>query len=193
MQRQDSGYESLDSRGSKSPGVIPRRRQSSASSNSHAYPPITRPVRTSTAGSRSLQSSRTSTQSLHLTRSHQIHNPIVSAPRFSFPTPDLAAPEAPPSPAPIPPPPQTTHYWTSDRTRRLEYAAIDAARHGLKGWARRNLVPGCMAPKNGGHLDFDDDSGSVRRYRLALDDGGEDADSGANGHKKGRRWWGRKV
>lgn len=67
-------------------------------------------------------------------------------------------------------PTPTTHYWTSDHTRRLEYEAIDAARRGVRGWLRRYLVPGCLAPKDGGHLDFDDDSGSVRRYRLDLEE-----------------------
>jgi hypothetical protein len=67
-------------------------------------------------------------------------------------------------------PPQPTHYWTSDRTRRLEYAAIDAAHRGLKGWVRRHLVPGCFLPKEKGHVAFDDDTGSVRRYRLEMDE-----------------------
>ena len=40
----------------------------------------------------------------------------------------------------------------------------------MRGWLRRYLVPGCLAPKDGGHLDFDDDSGSVRRYRLDLEE-----------------------
>ncbi|OBR10928.1 hypothetical protein CH63R_06620 [Colletotrichum higginsianum IMI 349063] len=66
-------------------------------------------------------------------------------------------------------PPQATHYWTSDRTRRLEYAAIDAASRGVKGWVRRHLVPDCFVPKEK-HVAFDDDTGSVRRYRLELDE-----------------------
>lgn len=69
-----------------------------------------------------------------------------------------------------PPPPQTTHYWTSDRTRRLEYAAIDAASRGVKGWIRRNLLPDCFVARDDGHIAFDDDTGSVRRYRLELED-----------------------
>ncbi|KAG6232637.1 hypothetical protein E4U26_004472 [Claviceps purpurea] len=68
---------------------------------------------------------------------------------------------------PLSPPPATTHYWTSDSTRRLEYAAIDAASRGVKGWIRRHLVPECFA---GRHVGFEDDSGSVRRYRLDLDE-----------------------
>jgi hypothetical protein len=67
-------------------------------------------------------------------------------------------------------PPQTTHYWTSDRTRRLEYAAIDAASRGVKGWIRRNLLPDCFVSQQDQHVAFDDDTGSVRRYRLELED-----------------------
>lgn len=67
------------------------------------------------------------------------------------------------------PPPQTTHYWTSDRTRRLEYAAIDAASRGVRGWVMRNCVPECFVPKERRRVCFDDDSGSVRRYRLDLE------------------------
>jgi hypothetical protein len=66
-------------------------------------------------------------------------------------------------------PPQTTHYWTSDRTRRLEYAAIDAASRGVRGWVMRNCVPECFVPKERRRVCFDDDSGSVRRYRLDLE------------------------
>lgn len=67
-------------------------------------------------------------------------------------------------------PPQTTHYWTSDRTRRLEYAAIDAASRGVRGWVMRNMVPECFVPREKRFCArFDDDSGSVRRYRLDLD------------------------
>lgn len=66
-------------------------------------------------------------------------------------------------------PPQTTHYWTSDRTRRLEYAAIDAASRGVRGWVMRNMVPECFVPRERRRVGFDDDTGSVRRYRLDLE------------------------
>jgi len=102
-----------------------------------------------------------------------------------------------------PPPPQTTHYWMSDHTRRLEYAAIDAASRGVKGWIMRHVVPDCFVPKDNRRLRFDDDTGSVRRYRLDLDDVGLECDdlSGKGGdgnkNKKGKRsgkrgkrvWW----
>ncbi|KOS20004.1 hypothetical protein ESCO_005625 [Escovopsis weberi] len=69
-------------------------------------------------------------------------------------------------------PPATTHYWTSDSTRRLEYAEIDAASRGVAGWMRRRLrisLPACFTGREK-HLAFDDDTGSVRRYRLALEE-----------------------
>ncbi|CAK7227249.1 hypothetical protein SCUCBS95973_006476 [Sporothrix curviconia] len=66
-------------------------------------------------------------------------------------------------------PPQTTHYWTSDQTRRLEYAAIDAASRGFKGWVMRHVVPDCFVPKAKRRVTFDDDTGSVRRYRIDLE------------------------
>lgn len=77
--------------------------------------------------------------------------------------------QAPVSPYAAHAPPQTTHYWTSDRTRRLEYAAIDAASRGVRGWVMRNMVPECFVPKEKRRVAFDDDSGSVRRYRLDLE------------------------
>ncbi|KAF3761660.1 hypothetical protein M406DRAFT_99877 [Cryphonectria parasitica EP155] len=77
--------------------------------------------------------------------------------------------DPPTSPLSLHVPPQTTHYWTSDRTRRLEYAAIDAASRGVRGWVMRNMVPECFVPKANRRVGFDDDGGSVRRYRLDLE------------------------
>ncbi|KAF6827507.1 hypothetical protein CPLU01_09081 [Colletotrichum plurivorum] len=84
-------------------------------------------------------------------------------------------------------PPQATHYWTSDRTRRLEYAAIDAASRGVKGWVKRNLVPDCFIPREK-HVAFDDDTGSVRRYRLELDE--ETPEKGCEFGGRRRGWFG---
>jgi hypothetical protein len=97
-------------------------------------------------------------------------------------------------PTPIPsPPPQTTHYWTSDRTRRLEYAAIDAATRGVKGWVMRHLVPDCFVSCENKHVPFDDDSGSVRRYRLELeDDHAEKAGGKSVRRRKGWKFWRRR-
>ncbi|KAG5960701.1 hypothetical protein E4U58_004574 [Claviceps cyperi] len=101
-------------------------------------------------------------------------------------------------PQPSSPPPATTHYWTSDSTRRLEYAAIDAASRGVKGWIRRHLVPECFA---GRHVGFEDDAGSVRRYRLELDEQEQDqghpekqqgqsrSQSQGQGQEERRRGW----
>ncbi|KAI0994710.1 hypothetical protein K3495_g13471 [Podosphaera aphanis] len=81
------------------------------------------------------------------------------------------------------PPPQTIHYWTSHSTRRLEYAAIDAASSGVRGFLVR-LVPDCILPVDARrtrlwrHGDGEDndvsEKGSVRRYRLALPEDNED-------------------
>jgi hypothetical protein len=76
-------------------------------------------------------------------------------------------------PSPIESP--VTIHWTSDETRRKEYAAIDRNRKGLRGlWNK-------VAPKfarSGPKSRFYDekegsDAGSVRRYRLDLPAGEE--------------------
>ena len=83
--------------------------------------------------------------------------------------------------------PQTTYYWTSDRTRRLEYAAIDAASRGVKGWMMRHM-PDCFVPKEQRRVGFDDDTGSVRRYRLDLETE-ESAEMGELAAAKRRKAW----
>ncbi|KAK4133741.1 hypothetical protein BT67DRAFT_42295 [Trichocladium antarcticum] len=86
-------------------------------------------------------------------------------------------------------PPQTTHYWTSDRTRRLEYAAIDAASKGVRGWVMRHVVPDCFVPPSKRRVGFEDDRGSVVRYRLELDaeESAEKAESVRA--RRWRGWW----
>lgn len=92
---------------------------------------------------------------------------------YQFPTLQDPAQNSEPEPEPLPPPPPATvHYWTSDSTRRLEYAAIDAANHGLRGFFVR-LVPDCILTEAARRTRFHDDddasdAGSVRRYRLVL-------------------------
>ncbi|KAH7309612.1 hypothetical protein B0I35DRAFT_412512 [Stachybotrys elegans] len=195
MQRQDSGYESFAPSPrnsisySRRPSVSRRISNASASGSSTgpgASPRTrTRPSTRRSATSKSY-STGTSTanananasnsQSLYLVRSNMHNNmqhPQISY--FHFPSPEpIVVPEsdaARPGPSAIPsPPPQTTHYWTSDDTRRIEYAAIDAASRGVKGWIRRRLVPDCFVSDESRHVSFDDDSGSVRRYRLELED-----------------------
>lgn len=111
---------------------------------------------------------------------------------FHFPSPDpieLAGPLTKPAEPPAPLPPQTTHYWTSDSTRRLEYAAIDASCRGVKGWVKRNLVPGCFTAKEDRHVAFDDDTGSVRRYRLELEPEEKAVPFSASARRKGWQFW----
>lgn len=108
--------------------------------------------------------------SLHLdtlNAEHQSEKPKSSSSAAAAHHPEQPYPR---SETPLSPfPPQTTHYWTSDRTRRLEYAAIDAASRGVRGWVMRNCVPECFVPKERRRVCFDDDTGSVRRYRLDLE------------------------
>lgn len=93
------------------------------------------------------------------------------------------------SPA-YPLPPQTTHYWTSDRTRRLEYAAIDAASKGVRGWVMRHVVPDCFVPQSKRRVGFEDDRGSVVRYRLELDTEESVVEKAESVRTKGwRGWW----
>lgn len=97
-------------------------------------------------------------------------------------TPDRLGCSTPPPP---PPPPSTTHYWTSNSSRRLEYAAIDAASSGVRGFLVR-LVPDCILPAKAQRTKFwrrENEckrEGSVRRYRLALPDEGDDNDGVRN-------------
>ncbi|PHH66476.1 hypothetical protein CDD81_6951 [Ophiocordyceps australis] len=66
--------------------------------------------------------------------------------------------------------PRHTIYWTSASRRRREYAAIDAATHGLSGWMKRKVLPKSMGGLR--HIPFDndddDDASSVRRHRVSL-------------------------
>ncbi|KAF5130258.1 hypothetical protein E5D57_006595 [Metarhizium anisopliae] len=154
MQRQDSGYESHQSGSARNSlshprPVPPSRRTSTVSSTAGAV---------TTARARTRPSTRRSAKSYP-------QSGVPSPGYFQFPAPDLV--ELTETASRVEPPPPTTHYGTSDSTRRLEYAAIDAASRGVKGWIRRHLVPDCFTPR---HVAFDDDSGSVRRYRLELEE-----------------------
>lgn len=182
MQRQDSGYESHQSSSARnsishSRPIPPSRRMSNGSSTGGVL--TTTRTRTRPSTRRSANSyPQSTTQSLH-SRGNGSTQPAVY---YQFPTPDLVELTETTSrrePSTHQPPP-TTHYWTSDSTRRLEYAAIDAASRGVKGWIRRHLVPDCFTPR---HVAFDDDSGSVRRYRLDL----EDDDDEKTCHRSGER------
>jgi len=81
------------------------------------------------------------------------------------PTEEVATPIVPP----------TTLHWTSDKTRRREYAQIDRECNGMRGlWNK--IRSGVFKRKEKGvggfydpEKDTDSDAGSVRRYRLDLD------------------------
>ncbi|KAK4127001.1 hypothetical protein N657DRAFT_564784, partial [Parathielavia appendiculata] len=206
MRRQDSGYES----------IAPRDSFSSRhwSSSSTSLPSYTRQRRTRPSTQRSPKSGPISRRPQH--GRHSVSPPGTSrSPRqpqqpvayFHFPhftSSDPALVEssmavellqnsldhALRSQTPTPPlPPQTTHYWTSDRTRRLEYAAIDAASKGVRGWVMRHVVPDCFVPENKRRIGFEDDRGSVLRHRLELDtdDSAEKAESALR--TRGWRGW----
>ncbi|KAH7175405.1 hypothetical protein EDB81DRAFT_3398 [Dactylonectria macrodidyma] len=216
MQRQDSGYESTTpprraSTSNSRPSVVSTsnsrplvvRRSSNGSSNGDRG--MTSRFRNRPSlrrAAQSQQSARNSNQSLHAVRSN---GSVQPAGFFHFPSPDPvqlsepiqladSTPDERVAPTPSPtPPPQTTHYWTSDRTRRLEYAAIDAATRGVKGWVLRHLVPECFMPKGNRHVSFDDDSGSVRRYRLDLEEDDEKASQAkCLRRRRGWRFWRRR-
>lgn len=129
--------------------------QSSSARPSIDLAPVILKVNTANANSHSEDD-----EHLHL------RHPSSSDGHQAFPLTPVTPHAGPASPTP---PPQTTHYWTSDRTRRLEYAAIDAASRGVRGWVMRNVVPDCFVSRESRRLGFDDDGGSVRRYRLDLE------------------------
>ncbi|KAL0933901.1 uncharacterized protein CTRU02_210700 [Colletotrichum truncatum] len=213
MRRQDSGYESLPPRNSSSY----QRRTSTASSSQSSSQPHSRPrgrptIRRTPKPNTYPNAARTSGSSLYHPSSrghHSSHSHAQPATFFHFPAHPtdvelasrrpredleldergLLSPTQQPgseSAEMAPLPPQATHYWTSDRTRRLEYAAIDAASRGVKGWVKRHLVPDCFVPKEK-HVAFDDDTGSVRRYRLELD---EEPTEKCNYGGRKRSWFG---
>lgn len=136
-------------------------------------------------------------------RSHPDPAPSSAHQFFHFPTPHtLTSPpgsarsDRPHEVVPPPPPPPTCHYWTSDRTRRLEYAAIDAASRGFKGYALK-LVPDCFLGAEHRHRRRgfwcerdrrrrrDSQCGSVRRYRLEMELEEEDSGSRSMMAEKG--------
>ncbi|KAK3375904.1 hypothetical protein B0T24DRAFT_208741 [Lasiosphaeria ovina] len=205
MSRQDSGYGSISRKDSPSS----HRRMSTTSASSSAHRRRTRPCvqrstksgpvsylpRNSRRQSISTRPAYQSRQSEPITFFHFPHFTTAEPPVDETEMTDNArrapdftgGPDCPSSSetSAYPLPPQTTHYWTSDRTRRLEYAAIDAARKGVRGWVMRHVVPDCFVPKSKRHMGFEDDRGSVVRYRLELD--AEDGPEKSG--KRGKGWW----
>ncbi|KAI1840209.1 hypothetical protein JX265_010796 [Neoarthrinium moseri] len=168
MKRHDSGYGSIPSGSNSGGSQTSGRRTSTTSGGSSQTRPYSRPsIRRAARSTPSPRSSLASSHQAQRPRSQQ-----QSYSYFHFPSLEvsLGTDEVAQSPEPIhPPPPQTTHYWTSDHTRKLEYAAIDAASRGIRGWILKHVVPDCFVPKQNRRLAFDDDTGSVRRYRLELE------------------------
>lgn len=192
MRRQDSGYESIAPRDSLSS----RHRASSSTSLSSSTRqrrtrPFTQRSPRSGPASHRLRNGRHSVSppGSSASLSSQPQQPVTyfHFPHFTSSDPALVEPEpasdvhnptdfacpsafAMRSETPTYPlPPQTTHYWTSDQTRRLEYAAIDAASKGVRGWVMRHVVPDCFVPQSKRRIGFEDDRNSVVRYRLDLD------------------------
>jgi len=172
MGRQDSGFSDGVNSSSSS------RRTSTSSSRRYKSPTKrTAPTSSRPSTKRAPRSSPTTAQARTSTSSYRPslrsrHTTPNAAPYefFQFPTLPSAQPEI--VAAPPPPPPATCQYWTSDASRRLEYAAIDAASRGVRGFFIK-LVPDCILPPSSRRTRFhsedaDSDAGSVRRYRLAL-------------------------
>ncbi|KAI1483205.1 hypothetical protein F4774DRAFT_214105 [Daldinia eschscholtzii] len=183
--RHDSGYESISPPRSRSIEYRSAQRRNSTMSTGSQTRPRTRPsVRRATKSSSTSHLKHPSTQP-----SHSVQLPQQQTTYYYFPPPESLSggldeeEDAHNAELSYPPPPQTTHYWTSDHTRRLEYAAIDAASRGVKGWFMKHIVPDCFVPKANRRVGFDDDTGSVRRYRLELDCD-ETGEKGGNGGKK---------
>ncbi|KAG4422107.1 hypothetical protein IFR04_004734 [Cadophora malorum] len=156
----------------------PKKRTTNSSSSSSTTRPSTKrtstQLRTSNPGSRPSLSSRHTTPFAHNQTTQQPYQ------FFQFPSlndqspPPTSSPNSTTVASPPPPPPATIQYWTSDSTRRLEYAAIDAASKGVRGFFVK-LLPDCILPASSRrtkfHCEDDDaasDAGSVRRYRLVL-------------------------
>ncbi|KAI1453353.1 hypothetical protein F4805DRAFT_378549 [Annulohypoxylon moriforme] len=185
--RHDSGYESIHPKTRSTASSSHRRNSTMSATSSHSRPRTRPSMRRAAKSSPSAHPKRLSAQPLHLTSSQQQQQQQQSTTYYYFPPPEslsgsLGEDEEDTEPS-YPPPPQTTHYWTSDHTRRLEYAAIDAASRGVKGWFMKHVVPDCFVPKASRRVGFDDDSGSVRRYRLELECD-ETGEKNGNGGKK---------
>ncbi|KAI0509699.1 hypothetical protein F5B22DRAFT_648720 [Xylaria bambusicola] len=175
--RHDSGYESMYS--GSSHGLSSNVLHRNTSQSRHQKRPSLQRAAKSTPVS---YPRRLSEHSVCMTTAQQ-QQQHQSNSYYYFPSPEDITSQDETAEEIHPPPPQTTHYWMSDHTRRLEYAAIDAASRGIKGWVMKHVVPDCFVPKENRRLTFDDDTGSVRRYRLELELDDDDDDS----IKKGKR------
>jgi hypothetical protein len=179
--RTDSGYE---------PGY---ERRSTSTSSSRSPRPRHSTSSTSTRPTNKRASRSTPSSSIHRTSPRPGLQSRYTTPRglegqseaqppyqfFQFPslsptTPTTSELEPQPPLNHPPPPPATIHYFLLPETRRLEYAAIDAASRGVRGFITK-LLPDCILPSELRRIKFhngdqDSDAGSVRRYRLNFPD-----------------------
>ncbi|KAK1782387.1 hypothetical protein QBC45DRAFT_237506 [Copromyces sp. CBS 386.78] len=199
MRRQDSGYASIQRKESRSSCRLSSNLSTpSTSTQRRSRPTIQRSATNTSSGTRL---SRKGSKAVSQRRSYQCRPAQAQQPvtYFEFPVFTTSNPEYAIDEAEVqedksaqtnghPLPPQTTHYWTSDSTRRMEYAAIDAASRGVRGWFMRHIVPECVVPPSKRHVGFEDDRGSVVRYRLDLeDDKAEKPDDRSESRRKS--WW----
>ncbi|KAK4174579.1 hypothetical protein QBC36DRAFT_38407 [Triangularia setosa] len=213
MRRQDSGYESITP--ARKDSLTSHHRGASTTSLASSGRKRVRPAtRRSPRSAPVSQLQRSSRRSASPTRGYRQSEEVQQeVAYFHFPQPEFTsepalddmpmatsthssrdfAPEAnhalKSEVAAYPPPPQTTHYWTSDQTRRHEYAAIDAASKGVRGWVMRHVVPECLVPTSKRRVGFEDDRGSVIRYRLNLDTEDDGEEKTTSDSRKGWRTW----
>lgn len=201
--RQDSGFsDGVRSQGSSRPtSSSSTARAKSKRSSTGSRPSTRRAPRSNHASTHHHRSSISHQRPQVRTRHTAPETQVTPHQFFHFPTLQDPPQSSEPEIAPPPPPPATVHYWTSDSTRRLEYAAIDAANRGVRGFFIK-LVPDCIlsptARRTKFHDDADSDAGSVRRYRLVLpeekssNDGGDEEGRGRASEKQRpgifRRW-----
>ncbi|KAA8576540.1 hypothetical protein EYC84_006648 [Monilinia fructicola] len=225
MDRQDSGFaeniayipshlrtssrpSSKSSSHNPRPSLNSTRKSSSRSKDCSGHSSSASSTTSRSTPKRSPKSPRSSTSHSRPNLSARHHSQTLSSPPqyqfFHFPSlsDDLSQETSNVAATPPPPPPATVHYWTSDQTRRLEYAAIDAASKGIRGFVAR-CIPDCFLPveKRGTRFceenmrERDDDAGSVRRYRLVMEDDienemkGEKIQAKAQSVKEHRRRW----
>jgi len=183
ISRTDSGYEPGYERRSTSTSSSRSRRPRHSTSSTSPRPTNKRASRSTTSSSIHRTSPRPGLQSRYITPRGLDGQSETQTPYQFFQFPSLSPPspsntselEAQPSPSNHPPPPPATiHYFLLPETRRLEYAAIDAASRGVRGFITK-LLPDCILPPEFRRTKFhngdrDSDAGSVRRYRLNIPD-----------------------
>ena len=170
MSRQDSGFsEGITSSRRTSTSSTSRRHSKRYSNPSNSSRPSAKRAPRSSPGPQTQTRASISSSRPNMRTRHTVPYPTPHQQFFQFPTLPASTQELI---AETPPPPPTCQYWTSDSTRRLEYAAIDAAGRGVRGFVIK-LLPDCILPPKVRRPRFheedaESDAGSVRRYRLSL-------------------------